>query len=70
MGFRIFPLSSPRQSEVLYHSYIKLPPFYNVRVIKKFHLHRRMAEVEVEFMGRKTVIHLGIEMVEKREKKE
>ena len=38
--------------------------------IKKFHLHRRMAEVEVEFMGRKTVIHLGIEMVEKREKKE
>ncbi len=35
--------------------------------IRKIHLHRRIAEVEVEFMGRKTVIHLGIEMVGKRE---
>lgn len=33
--------------------------------IKKVHLHRRVAEVEVDFMGRKTVIHLGIELVGK-----
>ena len=32
--------------------------------IKKIDLHRRIAKVEVDFM--KTVIHLGIEMVEKR----
>lgn len=31
--------------------------------VKKIHLHRRIAEVEVDFMGRKTVIHLGIELV-------
>ena len=35
--------------------------------IRKIHLHRRIAEVEVDFMGRKTVIHLGIEMVGKRD---
>ena len=33
--------------------------------IKKLHLHRRMAEVEVEFMGRKTILYLGIELVKK-----
>lgn len=33
--------------------------------IRKINLHRRIAEVEVEFMGRKTVIHLGIELVGK-----
>lgn len=33
--------------------------------IRKVDLHRRIAEVEVEFMGRATVIHLGIEMVGK-----
>lgn len=33
--------------------------------IKKINLHRRIAEVEVDFMGRKTVIHLGIELVGK-----
>ncbi len=33
--------------------------------VKKIHLHRRIAEVEVNFMGRKTVIHLGIELVGK-----
>ena len=31
--------------------------------IKKIDLHRRIAKVEVDFMNRKTVIHLGIEMV-------
>lgn len=35
--------------------------------VKKIHLHRRIAEVEVDFMGRKTVIHLGIELVGKEE---
>ncbi len=35
--------------------------------IRKIDLHRRMAKVEVEFMNRKTVIHLGIEMVGKKE---
>lgn len=33
--------------------------------IRKINLHKRIAEVEVEFMGRKTVIHLGIELVGK-----
>ena len=33
--------------------------------IKKLNLHKRVAEVEVAFMGRKTVLYLGIEMVEK-----
>ena len=33
--------------------------------IRKINLHRRIAEVEVDFMGRKTVIHMGIEMVGK-----
>lgn len=35
-------------------------------MIKKINLHKRIAEVEVEFMGRKTVIYLGIEMIEKK----
>lgn len=34
--------------------------------IKKIDLHRRIAKVEVDFMNQKTLIHLGIEMVEKR----
>ena len=34
--------------------------------IKKIDLHRRIAKVEVDFMNRKTVIHLGVEMVEKK----
>lgn len=34
--------------------------------IRKIDLHRRIAKVEVEFMNRKTVIHLGIEMVGKK----
>lgn len=33
--------------------------------IKKINLHRRIAEVEVNFMGRRTVIHMGIELVRK-----
>ena len=35
--------------------------------IKKIDLHKRIAKVEVDFMNRKTVIHLGIEMVGKKE---
>ena len=35
--------------------------------IKKIDLHRRIAKVEVDFMNRKTVIHLGIEMVGKKD---
>lgn len=31
--------------------------------IRKIDLHRRIAKVEVDFMNRKTIIHLGIEMV-------
>ena len=31
--------------------------------IRKIDVHRRIAEVEVEFMGRMTVLHLGIELV-------
>lgn len=33
--------------------------------IRKIHLHKRIAEVEVDFMNQKTVIHLGIELVGK-----
>ena len=43
-------------------------PLKNVEgQIKKINLHRRIAEVEVDFMNRKTVIHLGIEMVKRKE---
>lgn len=43
-------------------------PLKNVEgQIKKINLHGRIAEVEVDFMNRKTVIHLGIEMVGKKE---
>jgi len=42
-------------------------PLQNMEgMIKRINLHKRIAEVEVEFMGRRTVIHLGIEMVEKK----
>lgn len=42
-------------------------PLQNMEgMIRKIHLHKRVAEVEVEFMGRKTVIHLGIEMVRRK----
>ena len=32
--------------------------------IRKIDIHRRFAEVEVEFMGRKTILHLGIELID------
>lgn len=35
--------------------------------IKKMDLHRRIAKVEVDFMNRKTIIYLGIEMVKKKD---
>lgn len=35
-------------------------------MIKKINLHKRMAEVEVEFMNRRTVIYLGIELLKKK----
>lgn len=35
--------------------------------IKKVNLHKRTAAVEIEFMGRKTVVYLGVEIVEKME---
>ena len=31
--------------------------------IKKVNLHKRVAAVEMEFMGNKSVVHLGIELV-------
>lgn len=34
-------------------------------LVKKINLHKRIAEVEIEFMKRKTVIYLGIEMLER-----
>lgn len=34
-------------------------------MVKKISLHKRMAEVEIPFMKRKAVIHLGIELLEK-----
>ena len=39
-------------------------PLKNIEgCIRKIDLHRRIAKVEVDFMNRKTVIHLGVEMV-------
>lgn len=35
-------------------------------MVKRINLHKRIAEVEVEFMRRKIVLYLGIEMVEKK----
>lgn len=35
--------------------------------VKKINLHKRIAEVEVDFMNRKTILHLGIEIVGKKE---
>ena len=41
-------------------------PLVNLKgQIKKINLHKRIAAVEVEFMGRKTVVNLGIEIVER-----
>ncbi len=34
--------------------------------VKKINLHKRIAELDVEFMGRKMTIHLGIDFVEKK----
>ena len=36
--------------------------------IKKIHLHKRLAVVQVEWMGRKTEIYLGIELVKKKDR--
>jgi len=36
-------------------------------MIKRINLHRRCAEVEVEFMNQKSVVFLGIELLEKTE---
>lgn len=44
-------------------------PLKNIEgCIKKIDLHRRIAKVEVDFMNRKRVIHLGIEMVGRKNK--
>jgi len=37
--------------------------------IKKVNLHRRIAVVEVEFMGNKSLVHLWVEMIEKMDKR-
>lgn len=60
------PLS---QIEVNENDEIKIlsGPLQNMEgIVRRINLHKRIAEVEVEFMRRKTVIHLGIEMVEKK----
>ena len=35
-------------------------------MVKKIHLHKRIAEVEIPFMKQKTAIFLGVELVEKK----
>lgn len=35
-------------------------------MVKRINLHKRIAEVEVEFMGRMIILHLGIEMLAKK----
>jgi transcriptional antiterminator NusG len=43
-------------------------PLKNIEgFVKKINLHKRIAEVEVDFMNRKTILHLGIEIVGKNE---
>ncbi len=39
-------------------------------MIKKINLHKRVAEVEVEFMNRKTIVYLGIELLDNTKRKE
>lgn len=34
-------------------------------MVRKIHLHKRIAEVEISFMKRNTVIYLGVELLEK-----
>lgn len=34
--------------------------------VKRINMHKRIAEVEVKFMGRMIILHLGIEMLEKK----
>ena len=66
-----------RQIEGVHHSPFQRSPPEHLSALA-LHLHdrlqmlkpyryKRIAEVEVEFMGRMTVIHLGIEMVENEE---
>lgn len=46
---------------------IKDGPLKNMEgYIKKINLHKKIAEVEVDFMNNKTVIYLGIEFLKKR----
>lgn len=46
--------------------YIVSGPLADLRgMVRKINLHKRIAEVEVPFMNGNTVIHLGVEMVEK-----
>ena len=43
-------------------------PLENMKgMIKKINLHKRVAEVEVDFMNRRTVIYLGIDLVARPE---
>ncbi len=35
-------------------------------MLRRINLHKRMAEVEIEFMGRSTVVYLGIELLEEK----
>lgn len=37
-------------------------------MVKKLNLHKRLAEVEVDFMNQKIVVHVGIELVQRTEK--
>ena len=37
--------------------------------IRKINLHKRIAEVVVDFMGKKTVVYLGVEMVGRKEER-
>ncbi len=39
-------------------------------MIKNINLHKRIAEVEVEFMNRKTIVYLGIELLGEGEREE
>lgn len=44
-------------------------PLMNMEgMVKKINLHKMIAEVEVPFMNGSTLIHLGVEMVERKEK--
>ena len=44
------------------------PPLADIPgFVKKINLHKRYAEVEISFLGQKTIVHLGIDILAKEQ---